>query len=721
MKKLNSQINIPKESELVGYLYIIRKRKWVVIISLITIVFLTALFTFFTTSIYESEATILYEEPKDTMFALDVGQPFYNKSAIINMTEQIKSRTIAKQVVRELPENVVRIFELPDPLPPDFSKEEFIAGILQKNLSVTGVRGSDVLKVKVQASDPVAARVIANAYVNHILKWNLHKKKEETSNIRHFIEEQLKVFQNRLNKAEVELQSFREKHTMISLNEASTEILSRITDAEINYNQVKTEISALSRQKRFIDQKIKEQNPYFTMKYDPSIQESRQKLSELEKAYSLNQAQGETVDSRKMMKLKLEIDSVKQEIIQGQLDFNGRNDLLEPLSQLHNLVQESINTELALETNIAKKQALEKILKDYNAKLQMLPEQEMQLAHYLRDMEVNKNIFNILQEKLQEARISEASKVGDVHIVDPANTPEDPISPKKKRNLLIGIFLGLFFGIGLAFILETLDNSLKSQEDVENYINLSVLASVPSMSNGKLPLVKKDKHIKESYESKLLNNSDRKSHLSEAYRMLQMNISFVNADNFLKSILITSANPGEGKTLNAINMAYAFSLAGKKTILMDCDLRRPMIHEVLNLRREPGLTNVLIKKNNLDEVIREMWQPNFNVISSGTLPPNPAELLNSRRMKNVLSELKRKYDIVIIDSAPIIAVTDTIILSKEVDGVCLVIKSGKTTYNFALKAKQLLVSSNAKIIGTILNDVDFKNVYGYYNDYYNYT
>ncbi len=720
MKKLNSQINVPKESELLAYLNTIRKRKWVVIISMITIVILTALFTLYTTSIYESEATILYEEPKDTMFALDVGQPFYNKSAIINMTEQIRSRTIAEQVARELPKNVIGIYKFPDPLPSDFSKEKFIAEILQQNLNVSGVRGSDVLKVKVQASDPVAARIIANAYVRHVLKWNLRKKKEETSNIRNFIEEQLKVFQNKLNKAEKELQAFREKNTMVSLTETSTEILSRITDAEINFNQVKTEISALTQQKRFIDQKIREENPFFKITSDPSIQRLKQKLLELEKEYSLDQAGSDGVDPRKMMKLKLEIDSVKHVIITNQLNVNKSNDLLDPLSQVRNLVQESINTELALETNIARKQALEKILNDYNAKLQMLPKQEMQLAHHLRDMEVNRNIFNLLQEKLQEARISEASKVGDIHIVDPANTPKDPISPKKKRNLLLGVLLGLFFGIGLAFILETLDNSIKSQEDVENYINLSVLTSVPSISNSKLPLVKKDKHTKESYAEKLLNHSNSKSHLSEAYRMLQINISFVNADNFLKSILITSASPGEGKTLNAINMAYAFNLAGKKTILIDCDLRRSMVHNVLNLSKEPGLTNVLIKKNHLDETIREMWQPNFSVIPSGTLPPNPAELLNSQRMKEILSELKKRYDIIIIDSPPIIAVTtDTTILSKEVDGVCLVIKSGNTTYSAALKAKQLLVNSNAKIIGTILNDVDFKNVYGYYDDYYN--
>jgi capsular exopolysaccharide synthesis family protein len=268
--------------------------------------------------------------------------------------------------------------------------------------------------------------------------------------------------------------------------------------------------------------------------------------------------------------------------------------------------------------------------------------------------------------------------------------------------------------------LESQDTSLKSPKDVEEHVNLPVLAAIPSIHpNGKRRSRSNSREAERSYAGRLLSQLEAGSHIYEAYRALQIKFAMVNGSTVLKSILVTSPNAAEGKTLTAINMAHAFAKNGIKTLLVDCDLRRPMIHHILSLNQEPGLSDVL--RNNIVSVekVAASWaiqapeNENLFVFPCGTLPPNPYELLAAPRMRDVLAEFKRQYDLVILDSPPLMAVTDSIVLGSEVDGVCLVIKSGRTLQDVALRAKRLLENSQTNIIGTILNDIDTKAVNEY--------
>lgn len=721
MKKIKSQQIEPQHSIFLDYLHILRRRKWIVLLCLLGIIIPVIILNQLLPPIYEAEAVIIYEEPKDTMFALDVGQPFYNKSATLNLAEQIKSRAIAIEVARTLPKKIFDTFKFPDSRSPDFSQEKFMARLLQKNVTVEGIRGTDILKIKVQANNPSAAKIIADTYLDRVLDWNLQKKREETSNVRHFVEDQLKIFQDNLSTAEDQLKKFKEENKIISLDEASTTILNRISEAELAYNQVKTERGALEQRKRYIDQKTQEIDPSFTISYSPLAKQMKKRLNELEVRYSSNRVQGYLENQSEMISLKQEINQIKNKIVQELMNTAQHGNPIDPLSQIRNLYQESITIGVDLETLKAREQTLKKILDDYDTKLEALPEQELKLARFIRSREVNDKIYSMLLEKLQEARITEASKVGDVQIIDNAEMPIFPIKPKKGKNIIIGFILGLGIGVGLAFFCESLDTSLKSQEDVEKYMDLTVLASIPAIAkNGVMNKKKKYKHTEVSYAGKLLFELQKGSPLYDAFQSLQLNFSFINTDKNLKSILITSATVGEGKTLNAINTALTFSNTDTKTLLIDCDLRRPMVHKILNYKGEPGLTNVLISKVPIEEAIQKIKDTNLHLLSCGTIPPNPSELLNTTRMREVLTELKNLYDMIVIDAPPLIAVIDPIILSKEVDGVCLVIKSGMTSFDAANKAKHILENSGAKIIGAILNDVNLKNIYGYYKDYYAY-
>jgi len=262
---------------------------------------------------------------------------------------------------------------------------------------------------------------------------------------------------------------------------------------------------------------------------------------------------------------------------------------------------------------------------------------------------------------------------------------------------------------------------------VEKYLNLPVIASIPSISNnGTHHKIAKKETGDSLYGSKLLPQCGNKSYITEAYRTVQLNFSFLNPDRPLKSLLITSSEPSAGKTLTSLNIAQLYAQLGTKTLVMDCDLRRPMIHAVLNIEQMPGLTNLIIDKNAcLNSYVHimgdETFHGNLAILTCGTIPPNPSEILESQRMEEIIAEAVDSYELVIIDSPPIISVTDSIILGRRVDGVLLVLRSGKTNCAAAIRTKKILENGHIGILGTLLNDVDLKNTYSYYKDYYYYS
>ena len=642
------------------------------------------------------------------------------------MVEQIKSRSLADEVARSLPEDIVQTFQFPDDPPASFSTEKFISGTIRENLTVENVRGADIIKIKILASNPMAAKTIANAYVDHITEWFLQKNKKEISNIRNFVEGQVSVFQEKLRTAEDALLQYREQNAVTTLSAASTEMLTNMTDVEVAYNEAKTEREALEQRRRFIEQKKQELMPSLVISNNETSQRLKGDLMALERQYANLQSQSGAENQETLATLKERINQSKQDLINELMKSGVRENLADPLSQIRSLLQESITLDMDLETRKAREQGLKNTLNEYNYALQQLPEQEMALARLIRDKEVNDKIYALLLEKREEARITEAGKVGDVRVVDYAEVPAQPIKPQKKKMLVIAFVLGLSLGAGLSFLLESLDNSVKSDQDIERYLGLPVIATIPTIANdGKLAKIGKKEGGRDSYHSKLLSQVMTKSYIFEAYRSLQLNFTFLNPDKKLKTILITSPEPGAGKTITSLNIAQFYAREGTRTLVIDCDLRRPMVHTALNLKQEPGLSNYLVDKSTgLDAYLQSVDEANLKnlkILTCGTLPPNPSELLGSKRMEDLLADIAGTYEFVILDAPPIISVADAVILGQDVDGVLLVLRARKTSSEAAVKAKKILENSRINIIGTLLNDVDLKNTYGYYKDYYYYS
>ncbi len=341
-----------------------------------------------------------------------------------------------------------------------------------------------------------------------------------------------------------------------------------------------------------------------------------------------------------------------------------------------------------------------------------------------RGLKVNEDMYNLLLEKEQEARLTEASEVGNVRVIDSAIIPDRPIRPRKMVNTLMGGIVGLIFGLGFAFLTEYMDKSIKSKEDIEKIIKLPVFGSIPYVKdiNGRKYFRKRtlgEIAEKGLFEERLIVSKNPKSYTAEAYRTLRTNIQFTGLERATSVILFTSAVPSEGKSTILSNLAVTMANMGAKTLAIDTDLRKPVLHKVFGRSREPGLTNIMSSGLSWETVVSDTQFENLSLICAGTQPPNPSELLGSNKMAVLLKEWKENYDIILLDSPPIIPVTDAAILSSMVDGVFLVIRAGTAVTDVVLHAKELLEKVHARIIGAITNNVMPGK--GYYGDgYYRY-
>lgn len=300
-------------------------------------------------------------------------------------------------------------------------------------------------------------------------------------------------------------------------------------------------------------------------------------------------------------------------------------------------------------------------------------------------------------------------KVENVQVIDEAQVPQEPIKPRPMLNMAIAGVLGVMLGVFLAFLFEYLDNTIKTPEDVRKYLELSVIGTIPKV---------KDE------DKKLISLTDPKSPITEAFRTLRTNIQFSSIDKQLKTIIITSSTPGEGKSTISANLAGTIAQGEKKVLLVDCDLRKPKVHKTFNINNVEGLTNLLVGNKSVEEVAHKYeGLENLYIITSGPIPPNPAELLASKRMEDFITDIKKDFDMIILDTPPVGLVTDSAVLSTVADGLILVTAVAQTEIGNVVIGKELLNKVKANIIGVVLNKVPIENraysKYGY-SKYYGY-
>jgi tyrosine-protein kinase Etk/Wzc len=389
-------------------------------------------------------------------------------------------------------------------------------------------------------------------------------------------------------------------------------------------------------------------------------------------------------------------------------------------------------------------------IKKASEELKIMPKQELEYSRLTRDVEINSKLYRELKDKLEAARIAEAEKVEDVALVEPAMPAGEPISPNKPLNYLLGVIMGLMLGLGGAFIFEQLDTSIGTIEDVENYLKIPVLGVIPYLKTAnekrmgflqELWFRKFGKKNNKSVHSidRLVVNFSNSSPVFESYRILRTNIQTEVFKEKIKGkvLLFSSSGPEEGKSLTTANLAITMAQGGLRTLLIDADLRRPTIHKIFGLKdREPGLsdilrgtvsrkesirtlTDVIMGSLGVDITIKTPGLDNLNIITSGSNVNSSAELLYSDEMKALLEQLRAEFDLVLIDSPPVLAVADATIIAPHTDGVVLVYRVGQTARSILSRTKTQLVESGMQVRGVILNNIsaDIEMRYGYYYHY----
>jgi polysaccharide biosynthesis transport protein len=311
------------------------------------------------------------------------------------------------------------------------------------------------------------------------------------------------------------------------------------------------------------------------------------------------------------------------------------------------------------------------------------------------------------------ARISQGGETGGVRIIDSAPLPFTPVSPQRKRAVLLAAIIGLMLGVLSAVIADRFDDSVQTPDEVRHRLHLAILGSIPRVRDALFR-----RTDRQSF--RLMSHAEPQSLVAEAFRSLRTNIAFARAHSDLRTIVLTSPGPGDGKSTVACNLATIFAQQGQRTLLIDADLRRAVVNETFAIPRSPGLSDLLVGNARLADVAKAVEVSNLFLLPSGQFPPNPSELLGSPAMRDILEQAKTSFDMVVIDSPPVLAVTDSSVISSVVDGTIVVVRVGKTARDAVRRAVAQLRVVNGRVLGAVLNDVDFRSgvYYGGYGYYY---
>lgn len=766
--------------DILKYAKILIHGKWILIICVILALLPVIYYNQIAKPVYQSSTTIIFDRQTEQ---LSIGNSFpfqQGKSFIANQIGEIKSKSLAEDVTLELSDSVIRQFPITKELPSNFNKFNYISTLIFKNISARSIKNSDMIQITIKAPTPKLASIIGNTITQVLEKRSLIIKREETNNAIKMIGEQLTRYRTKLDNAEIALKNYKQLNKItISPDQESIQIFQRITNAEVLFNETKSNRESAESRLQFIKKKIKEERqglvPNITKVSSPWIQKLKENLVDLEVQYTNLKVQNYSPNHPQMIQLKDKIDQTKKNLTTETMKLAQGENIIDPIHQIKKFLEESISLEVEIQTYKAQEAALQRVIDDYNYSLKSVPDKELELARLIRNKNVNEQIYVMLLQKYEEMKIIEAQKIGNIRIIDPARIPNSPISPRKRLNLILGIFLGLSFGLSVLIFREYMDNSIKSVNELENLTNISVLATVPYIRTKSLR--KKNKNMKYPlYNERLITALDPKSPFAEVFYTLRTNIQFSSIDNTLKKIVITSSNPNEGKSLISANLGISTAQIGLKTLLIDLDLRKPNLHTLFGLKKEPGLVNgivslksvikdtnasqfrtVHLKENmatgeipelefpargnwtketyskNIDEIlnqyifesteniIQKTGIPNLDILTSGHIPPNPSFIFSSTIFHQIIDVLSANYDMIILDTPPILAVTDALLISPVSDGVILVTKAEKTKSSEVQSTLTLLKRAKGNILGFVFNQAEKpKNLnYKYYYYYGN--
>ncbi|MFH1006224.1 MAG: polysaccharide biosynthesis tyrosine autokinase [Candidatus Latescibacterota bacterium] len=707
-----------KQISLEDYLEIVWRRKWLILLSFVSVLASTAYFTFTRPPSYEA-GSILMVEAEEGMNLMDPrGSLFGSLAKPVEFFERImKSPSYRDQVALKVVE------QLRNPhgilLPFDEVRE-----MVEFNLSLSTSKTSDFLEVKATGDSPLFCYLLALAGTDELKNRSRGLDKEEAQGVLDFIEAQKIEAQEKLEAEEKKLQAFRERVGIVGNGEEGG-ALGKLIELETESARVQAQKELAQANLEAYDLQITQVLPGKGVGSRETEGLSRE-IATLEsiRANLVRQSGGQHPE---IPSLDKELSTKKKQLVElivGNTDVRSSGMQVEIIKLQERRTAEELNI-YVLESQ---ERYYENLIEQFKAQHPNMLEDAIELARLTRGRMVFESMYGILLEKGEEAKINAATGTGGIKIIERPRKPEEPVPAHSKRNLVLGTLVGLGLGLGIAFALEYMDNTVRTPEDILQTLNLSVMGTIPDMQQISMMRLKgSDKKRRtpagERVDPVLISQQDTKDTVVESYRSLRTNLQFSNVDKALKSLLISSPGPSEGKTLTVANLAISFAEMDKRTLVVDADLRKPRQHKLFGVGKTPGLTDYLVGTAALEEVIVPTEVVNLSLIPAGKGSPNTAELLGSNRMSDLIRKLTAEYDMVIYDTPPLIPVTDGALLASKMDGVLLVVKHGGTHKEAAHHAVEILQKVGAPIIGAILNDVEVvrrPGYYRYYSRYYHY-
>lgn len=749
-RKLQDLDDSELEIDFKAIVFILRKRFKLILLLTFLIGFVALFYSYTIIPIYKSTVTIALEIPGRAQNIFNMGDQF-GSNMINNEIQKLESVSLAEDVVKNLIANPnmhpsylfntkqyapvglrgdinsLNIFNKDIGTSSEYNTfEEFprryfedVTKKLKTNIEVKKIKQSDMIAIDVYSNDSKEVSIIANAFANTYQIRDLAWGSGEINNLRNFLEVQLDIVESDLNIMEDSLRIFKEDEGIFELEGNAKIVLEELAEVESKYNNTLAEISVMKEQKTFIYSKLSQEEKTLANELLNSIDnrlsalrlEIVQNEADLVKNMSLYGPNHEAVRS-----IQTKINQLKQSLSQQTDELIAQGvSTADPIKYRQTLMDRVLEIESEEATLQSQAKQYKLLVDQYSGRLGTLPAKSMEFARLERDRSVLAQTYSIMRQKLEEAKISEASEVGKVRIIDYARPPRNWIKPNTKVNLLLGIISGFILSLLIIMIRELLDVSIKSIHDIEKQA-IPVLGTIHKFEE-----VTSVRQFNKNRRKNIITIEFPDSPISESYRSIRTNILYSHSQNN-KSILITSPGSSEGKSSTVSNLAVLYAKTGKKTLLLDADLRKPVQHRIFKVNQEPGLVHHLLDMNiDLSDLIQPTYIGNLSVLASGTIPPNPAELLGTEKMINLLAQLKEKWDVILIDTPPILVVTDASLLAKAVDNLILVIKSGVTHKEALIRSQKIIGNLNTAFSGTILNGVSDRHSYYsnyYYSEYY---
>jgi tyrosine-protein kinase Etk/Wzc len=752
-----------------------RRHRWLSIGVPVALLASTAFFLWWTEPVYESATTIRVDQDRSGVAIIEALRNLSSGSKITTEMEELRSRSLAEEVVDSLALDVqvvrprkvsratlfARIESDPAQHESRYTLQRVRDGVFRVHgdggtprelrigepLSVGGLtlvlapgaaahdrivverspfalavrdvqaqldvsrpnREADIVRVRFENKDRALARDVPDLMARRFIARRNNVRTREARSTADFLDEQIALLHAQLTTTEDELRAFRERFGVISIQAQGEAQISMLADMQANRELLDVDRQALAS----VMSRLPETSPdplmpspyrallgFPTLLRNPSTAELLKTLNDAESVRA-GLLDRRTLEDPEVLQLTIRIRQVEEQL---------RNIAMTYLQGVTETVR-----------------SLDGTLANFSSQLQQIPEQELHLARLRRQASVTEELYTSLQLRLKETQILAALEDPTVRVVDPAMVPRRPIRPQVPLSLALALVGGLVLGVGAATAREQIDGTVQTRDDLHQIGRVPVLAAIPALHDRVGALHR----LTSNWRARGAVTNGRSAPqlldvvglpvVAEAYRSLRTNITFAQPDRVPRSIIVTSPAPGDGKSTTAANLAITMVQQGKSCLLIDGDMRRGRLHETFGGSREPGLSNVLLGQLSLAEAARVTGKERPALLTTGTVPPNPAELLGSERMRRLMEAALEQYDLVIIDAPPLNIVTDAAVVARHADGVLVVARAGVTQQAALAYTFEQLAAVRAPVIGSILNDADplRERHYGsYMNEYY---